>query len=512
MEKIYEIIAKNFRKVMFALIMILLIISFGMWGISDVVRKLSSTNSEVAEIAGSKLSTTDIDNNFRNYLKMVGNGNSISIEDGIKAGLLDQSIKKITSEIALNKEAKKVGIEVNEDLVIKILKEDSYFKDEDGNFNKDLFQRVVAYSGYGSERGFLNALKQEKARITLLNIVKSGVSEIKYKQDLLRKYDSEVRSANYVLLPFEPNKVSYTYEELNEYYKSNIDKYLTPELKDISIVMISREDFKDENLSDEEVEDEVLSKVNIADDLLVEDVSIEDIASELGVKVISLKDVNIVDLGKKEQSIKGIREILGTVNDMTVSGEKTISEIKETTNGDYYIVRIDATKGKNKLPLEKVKDEVSKAYIKDTAEEIKRKEGVNLVKDINDNKITLEDVAKKYGVKEGSIKDVYRRPDLNINNDNINIVTPIVLAQIFTKDKVGEAGIAIKDNGILVFSLSDISYKEDSEKENVNSKYNKRDKEYLVIETFADALLNKYKFNLDHKVLDKMYNVDNEDK
>jgi len=507
MEKIYEIIARNFRKVMFSIIMILLIISFGMWGVSDVVRKLSSTKSEVAEVAGSKLSNEDIDTSFRQYLRILGNGNTISIEDGIRAGLLEQSVKRITSEIALNKEAKNVGIEVSDDLIVKIIKEDPYFQDNEGKFNKELFLRVAAYSGYSNERGFLEALKKEKARLLLLNIVQSGVSEMKYKQDLLTKYDNEIRSADYIFLPFEPNKVSYKYEDLQEYYKENIDQYLTPEFKDISILVISRDSFKDENLSDEEIEDEVLAKVNIADDLLVEDISLEDISAELGIEIDNLKNVDIVNPDEETKSIKGIREILGTVNDMSVSGDRTVSEIRETSNGDFYIVRIDAIKGKDKLPLEEVKEDVIKAYIKDTSEESKRKEIVDLVKAINAGETTIKDVSAKYGIKLKSITDIHRRPDMNSDNENKDILSPIVLAQIFSKENIGDAGLAIRDNGVVLFTLSNIDYKVADDN---NSQYNKRDKEYLMVESFADALLAKYKAKVNYKLLDKMYNINDD--
>lgn len=512
MKRIYNHLAENIKTILFTLVMLLLIFSFGMWGVADVVKSMLSSQSSAVKIDGKKISNQTIDNNFRNFINIIGNQNNttISIEDGVQAGLLEASATNLVKEIALDQEASTMGIEINNELIAKDIRKDKYFQDEHGSFDAEKFATVIAASGYRSEKQFIDAIKQEKARLNLLNILKAGAQPSNDITAMMKKYDSEVRTAKYVKIPFDKSTVDASEDNLKAYYETNKDKYRTPELKDISVLSITKEAIDSTDLSETEIEDELLEIVDLVDTLLADEVTLDDISSEVGIDLVAIPAIDPKNTAKftntEEAPVNGIREVLGAVLEMSFSDEGNISALKETTDGEYFVVRIDATSGNEPKEFANVKEEITSKYIEEQAKETTNNMGVELVKQINAGEETLENISKENKLNIETSMQFHRLP----KGEELKAMSPIAIAQLFTKENVGEAGISILSDSALIFVLEDISY-EDTDNENIRTEtpeMRKYTQESLIMEGFTDSLLNKYNTEINYNALDKIYDIE----
>ncbi|MCV6599007.1 MAG: SurA N-terminal domain-containing protein [Alphaproteobacteria bacterium] len=497
MKRLYKHLAENLKTILFTIVMLILIFSFGLWGVADVIRNILHTQNAAVEINGQKISNVAIDSNFKKDLYFIGqqNNTSISLEDGVRAGLLNTSVKKMISEIALNTEADSMGIRVSDDLAAKLIAEEPYFQDENGNFDAEKFKSVIAYSGYRKEKQFIDNLKQEKARVNLLSIITSGAKPLAYSKELLNKYNSEVRNAKYIILPIEESKVEFSDEDLTKYYNENLHLYREPVLHDISVLVLSSSGEE----KSEEAEDELLSKVDLAENLLFDELSIEEISEELGTDIITIKNVDPMNADSVKTELVAKQDILGTLLELS-STETPTSELKETVNGEFFIVRIDETKGNEAKPFAKVKEEVKEKYISQKAEDLVRGKAVAAVKQINASEKTLEDIAKEENLKVQTSSNFHRRPTI----EELSKLSPIAIAQLFTKEKEGEAGLSIIEEGVFLFTLNEIDYEEKKEV----SEQKDVDTSYTIMEAYANSLLDKYKAKINYNALDKLYEIE----
>jgi hypothetical protein len=91
-------------------------------------------------------------------------------------------------------------------------------------------------------------------------------------------------------------------------------------------------------------------------------------------------------------------------------------------------------------------------------------------------------------------------------------MSPVAIAQLFSKENVGDAGISVLEEGVFLFVLEEISYEEnddgESSRKTASPEDRKNEASYLMIESFANALLEKYDTEINYKALDKMYNIE----
>jgi hypothetical protein len=350
-----------------------------------------------------------------------------------------------------------------------------------------MFKKVILNAGYRNERHFISEMKKEEARTYLLKIMTMGSLDIDILSELKGKFDNQLRSADYIEIPFEKSKVTVSKEEIQKYYDEHKDSYKNSKLYDVNVLLLKY---------DTENEDSFLDKLDIVDDLLTSDnVSLKEIAGETEAKIIKLTDVNPSD---REMSVEGLDpilmpEILGQLMEMEMD-EKTMSEIKQANNNDYFIVEIEKVKGGEYKQLTEVKDEITKKIIEEKAQENAREKAVEFVKQINEDKKSLKDFA--FPIKK--VENFHRMPSIA----ELKVLSPIASANLFSKEKVGDAGLAMLTDSMMVFVLTDISTDVKAKEAQPINLTN------TLIECFTNSLLGKYKAKVNYDAIDKLYKVE----
>ncbi len=149
------------------------------------------------------------------------------------------------------------GINLTDDFVLKQLANEEQFL-ENGNFSQLRFDSFARSNGF-IPSDYLNRIKQDLMsniwRLTLINSSFLTDSEV---QESISLAEQE-RDISFIRLPrskFE-NTLSYTEQELNNFYKGNLNSYIEPKKFKVDYLNLSSKDLeKDIEISESEIENE----------------------------------------------------------------------------------------------------------------------------------------------------------------------------------------------------------------------------------------------------------------
>ena len=149
------------------------------------------------------------------------------------------------------------GINLTDEFVLKQLANEEQFL-ENGSFSQLRFDSFARSNGF-IPSDYLNRIKQDLMsniwRLTLINSSFLTDSEV---QESISLAEQE-RDISFIRLPrtkFE-NTLSYTEQELNDFYKGNLNSYIEPQRFKVEYLNLSSKDLeKDIEISESEIEDE----------------------------------------------------------------------------------------------------------------------------------------------------------------------------------------------------------------------------------------------------------------
>ena len=238
-----------FVKVLF----VLLIASFAVWGIGDILRP--SAGGGPIEVGDQQVSIASINQEFGRLLDDRSRRIGIQLDPamGMQLGLLDLSINNLVSRAQIENLATDLGMRVGDESIIRFIGEDLGFTTADGRFDRAAFEANLRQRGI-TEDMFVEQLRQDIGRDTLLRLLGSGVRIPVTVAETLHRYNEETRDADYVQIsadalddPTPPDQST-----LNAYYEANSDRYMAPELRSAQVVILDPEALAASVVVDEE--------------------------------------------------------------------------------------------------------------------------------------------------------------------------------------------------------------------------------------------------------------------
>lgn len=235
-----ELLRSKFAGVLFGLI----IISMGVWGITDIFT--NSLGSNVVKAGPRGFTMTDFDLRVEQFLqRQRDQGGMVSRREAVEQGAVDQLFAIEASRTANLGYAKSIGVEATTDGVWTAIREDSEFTDPiSGNFDSDHYRRVLRSNQFTPET-YLQALKDE----TTLNILRGGLSSAlrppQIYSDLQATYLAESRDLSWFVVDRADigEATPPTEDDLQAFYEEHIDAFRIPERRGISVLTLSPSDF-----------------------------------------------------------------------------------------------------------------------------------------------------------------------------------------------------------------------------------------------------------------------------
>ncbi|WP_163152161.1 peptidylprolyl isomerase [Bradyrhizobium uaiense] len=241
-------------KTIMAVVMGVLIVSFGIWGIADIFKGFGQ--STFAKVGGTEISAEQFRQIYTDRLQQLGRqfGRPLTPDQARAFGIDRQVLQQTLAEAALDEEARRMGLNQSDAEVLRTIYNDPNFKGLNGQFDPQRFQSVIRNFGY-TEGRYIAEQRRVGLRRQIAGTVSSGIEPTKSMVEALTRFQNEQRSIDYVTLgaaqagTIDPPSP----EALAAYFEDHKVQFRAPEYRKISFVAITPEEIgKWETVSDED--------------------------------------------------------------------------------------------------------------------------------------------------------------------------------------------------------------------------------------------------------------------
>jgi peptidyl-prolyl cis-trans isomerase D len=252
-----EAIRKRSASLVVKLLFLLLVLSFGLWGIADVFSPGRQENW-AAEVGGVVIPMQSLNEAYQNELRRLRPllGATVDAEQARALGLPERALSQVISRMLLDLDAADLGITVSDDLIRQTIQANPAFQNQQGQFDKAIFDQVLRNNGL-SEPVYVSAVRDDGIRGQLVTSLTAARAVSKAMAEALYLHSSERRVAEFIRikdsaatdLP-KPNET-----ELREFHKENAGPFTAPEYRKVTAILVSAKDLANEiSISDQQLE------------------------------------------------------------------------------------------------------------------------------------------------------------------------------------------------------------------------------------------------------------------
>ncbi|MCA6114074.1 SurA N-terminal domain-containing protein [Bradyrhizobium sp. WSM 1738] len=241
-------------KIVMAVVMGVLIVSFAVWGIADIFKGFGQ--SSLATVGKIEITTDQFRQIYTEKLQQLGRtfGRPLTSEQARAFGLDRQVLRQTIAEAALDEDARRMGLAQSQEETMRLIYNDPNFQGLGGKFDPQRFQATIRQFGYTEQR-YLNEQRRVGLRRQIAGTVSAGLEPPKVLIDAMTRFQNEQRSIEYVKLDaaqagtIDPPSP----EALAAYFEDRKTQFRAPEYRKLSFVVISPEELgKAIEVSDED--------------------------------------------------------------------------------------------------------------------------------------------------------------------------------------------------------------------------------------------------------------------
>src|SRR6059058_3734704 len=186
-------------KAIMSVVMGVLIVSFGVWGIADIFKGFGQ--SSLAKIGKTEISTEQFRQIYTDKLQQLGRsfGRPLTPDQARAFGLDRQVLQQTIAEAALDEEARRLGLGQSDEQIRQLIMNDPNFKGVNGNFDPNRFQAVIRNFGYTEQR-YVAEQRKVSLRRQITGTIGAGLEPPKAMLEVLTRFQNEQRAIEFVKL------------------------------------------------------------------------------------------------------------------------------------------------------------------------------------------------------------------------------------------------------------------------------------------------------------------------
>lgn len=392
---------------------VLLILSFAIWGIEDMVRNFGRETA-LARVDGQAIEMDEAQNVMRREMQRLSRalGPQFEPDERIRAALARQALDTLVMERVLRGEAGRLHIVVPDAAVRDFVFGIEGFRGMDGRFSRAVFEAFLRTSGM-SEPEFLGFIRADLARQQLSGAVRAGAAAPDALAKAVLLWLQEQREATLVTLrnadapePPEPTEAA-----LRRFHENNPEQFSTPEIRVANIAVMTAARLAEEvEVTPQEIEQGYEQRRNrfqrperreLEQALVSDEAKAQEIAKAWR-DGAALADITTLAEGAGGQALSlglidrenlPLTELVGPAFALPSGG---VSDPVRSPFG-WHVLRVAGIEPPQVRSLAEVRDEVRLEVAQEKAADIAF-ERANRVEDALAGGATLEDVAKRYNL------------------------------------------------------------------------------------------------------------------
>jgi peptidyl-prolyl cis-trans isomerase D len=229
-------------KAIMTVVMGLIIVSFVIWGVGDMLRGFSP--STVASVGGAKISAQDYhiayDRAIQQYQRRLKR--PFTNEEARQIGLDRSVLQQLLSEAAVDDEARKLGLGISDGALDQAIMSNPSFRDKSGAFDPSRLAEALRDMDM-NERMFRSELRKQELRQFIVAALATGITAPKAEVTAEADTQGQTRSADYFLLAASAAGEIPTPSEdaLKTFYNDRKSSYRAPEYREMTILALEPE-------------------------------------------------------------------------------------------------------------------------------------------------------------------------------------------------------------------------------------------------------------------------------
>ena len=465
---------RNFAKTKFAGILVfIIIIPFVFWGMGGMFSGGNTNN--LAKINKINISTQD----FIDHLNNSGIPEK-TIRENLDNDIIEEILTTLISTTLLDMEIEDFNIIYSENSLLKKIKKNKNFLNEDGNFERIKYEKFLLENNL-SAPDFEKRLKERELQKNLFDYIGAGTKAPEFMVKRLIEEENKKLEIEFLNLKnFYKNEKNISDKDLNKFVEENKDK-LKINYLDFSYAVINPKNL----IGQDEFNQVFFDKIDQIEIDISNEIPFKTIISNLNIKA-----VDVIDFRFSSQQ----NEI-----------EKKIFELKDSkidifeNNNDYIIYNIkkDDFRNPNLNDLQ-IKKEIQKILVQKYKFEY-NKELLDKIQngEFNDDEFSRMGANLIQKTKLNSIKD---NKKFEINAVEMMYSLP-VNSFVLINDEKGEIYLAkIKDYQNEIITDNKEKFEEYMNKENSNNKNS-------ILKSYDLFLNDKYNVVYNQKTIERVKNI-----
>lgn len=216
----------------------LLIISFGAWGINDMISNRAS-ELHVAKVGSQNIDPRSFEHELSRETQRLRQtlGGQLTEEQLVNLGVGNAVLQRMINDAALAEKAKDLGLLVSDDQVTRAIHTDKAFQGFDGNFSRQRFDEIMRANGF-PEQVYIDRVRADISLRQMLGAVSEAAASPKALSEMVRAYRFEKRSADTLLIKAadQPEPGMPDADAINAVYKEKATQFTAPEYRKITFV------------------------------------------------------------------------------------------------------------------------------------------------------------------------------------------------------------------------------------------------------------------------------------
>lgn len=221
------------------ILLLLLVLSFAVWGIGDVIRG-PGANAPVIVAGDVEVSLAEYDDVFRREIERLqpAFGGRLDSAQAFLMGIGEGVASRIATGALLDQESHRLGLVMPDEVIRRQIQGTDAFHGIRGTFDADVFRQTLARAGL-SEGRYVAMLKQDLGRERLTSGLVAALTPPDILVDLVFRYRGERRVAELLSVPLPADPAAMpTDEEIEAYWRDHQDAFMRPEYRAISVLRL----------------------------------------------------------------------------------------------------------------------------------------------------------------------------------------------------------------------------------------------------------------------------------
>jgi peptidyl-prolyl cis-trans isomerase D len=224
----------------FKILFMVLVASFAIWGIGDVIRS-KVMEITVANVGGNSITGQEYQREYQKQLKRMSGalGDQFNGDIAKQMGLPQQVLDQMVAQSLFSRLAENLGLRAPDDVITGTLAAAPAFRNQQGQYDPQLLAQFIQQQGM-SQQAFILTLRDDMIRNQIYDAIAIGAVAPKPMINAIYGYQAEKRVADTLLIADASIKTLATPDQavLEKFLKDNADRYQAPEYRKLTLLRL----------------------------------------------------------------------------------------------------------------------------------------------------------------------------------------------------------------------------------------------------------------------------------